>query len=99
MSELEHKYEVTVNQREKAARLDKETKEVLKKAGMIKDNKLKIGGVSPRMLKIMKAEYVDCPVMEKEIHFVQCYVCPNFQSRLKKMVMCKGEPLPDVDVT
>lgn len=94
MNELEHRYEVKVERREKAARLDQATKAVLKEAGMMNEkNKLKINGVSPKMLKVMKMEYVNCPVLEQEVHFVQCFVCPNFQSRLNKMVLCRGEPL------
>lgn len=94
MNELEHKYEVKVERREKAARMDHATKDALREAGMMNEkNKLKITGVSPKMLKTMKMEYVDCPVLEKETHFVQCFVCPNFQSRLNKMVLCRGESL------
>lgn len=94
MKELEHKYEVKVERREKAARMDQATKDALREAGMMNEkNKLKINGVSPKMLKTMKLEYVDCPVLEKETHFVQCFVCPNFQSRLNKMVLCRGESL------
>lgn len=94
MNELEHKYEVKVERREKAARMDQDTKDALREAGMMNEkNKLKITGVSPKMLKTMKMEYVDCPVLEKETHFVQCFVCPNFQSRLNKMVLCRGESL------
>lgn len=94
MGELEHKYEVSVMARERASRLDKEAKEALREAGMMNDkNQLKISGVSPKMLRVMKAEYVECPVMEREVHFVQCFVCPNFQSRLNKTVLCLGDPL------
>ncbi len=94
MNELEHKYEVKVERREKAARMDQDTKDALREAGMMNEkNKLKITGVSPKMLKTMKLEYVDCPVLEKETHFVQCFVCPNFQSRLNRMVLCRGESL------
>ena len=94
MNELEHKYEVKVERREKAARMDQATKDALREAGMMNEkNKLKISGVSPKMLKTMKLEYVDCPVLEKETHFVQCFVCPNFQSRLNKTVLCRGESL------
>jgi len=50
-------------------------------------------GVSPKMLKKMKLEAVDCPVFEKELGFVQCYVCSNFHSRIMGKVYCKGEPL------
>lgn len=87
---------VKVKQREKAARLDRITKEALKEAGMMDaNNKLKITGVSAKMLRVMKMEYVDCPVLDREVQFVQCYVCPNYQSRYRKEVMCLGETLSD----
>ena len=93
MTELEYKYEVKVERREKSIRFDRATREVLREAGMMNNNKLKINGVSPKMLKIMKREYVECPVLGGQIHFVQCFVCPNFQSRLNKMVLCKGDDI------
>ena len=54
--------------------------------------KLKLKGVSPKMLKRMKLEAVDCPVLKAEVGFVQCYVCKNFHSRISGQVYCKGEP-------
>lgn len=98
MNEIEYKYEVKVERREKAKRLDPTTKAALRAAGMINaNNKLKITGISAKMLKVMKMEYVNCPVLEKEIQFVQCYVCTNFQSRINKAVRCLGEDLEPVD--
>jgi hypothetical protein len=44
------------------------------------------------MLKRMKLEAVDCPVLKTEIGFIQCYVCKNFHSRISGKVYCKGEP-------
>jgi hypothetical protein len=41
----------------------------------------------------MKMESVDCPVLEKEISFIPCYVCKNFNSRISGKVYCRGEPL------
>jgi hypothetical protein len=41
----------------------------------------------------MKMESVDCPVLEKEISFIPCYVCKNFHSRISGKVYCRGEPL------
>ena len=94
MNEIEYKYEVKVERREKAKRLDPATKAALRNAGMINaNNKLKITGISAKMLKVMKMEYVNCPVLEREVQFVQCYVCTNFQSRIKKAVRCLGEDL------
>jgi len=92
--ELEHKYEVKVKQREGTQKLPDDVKDELKASGMMDEKgKLKLKGVSPKMLKKMKQEYVDCPVLEKEAHFIQCFVCPNFQSRVMGSVLCKGDSL------
>ena len=92
--ELEHKYEVEVKQREGRQKLPDNVKDELKASGMMDEKgKLKLKGVSPKMLKRMKQEYVDCPVLESESHFIQCFVCPNFQSRVMGHVLCKGEKL------
>ena len=42
---------------------------------------------------VLKQEYVDCPVINDEIQFIQCFVCPNFQSRVMGNVLCKGDKL------
>lgn len=98
MNELEYKYKVKVERREKAKRLDPATKAALRRAGMINaNNKLKITGISAKMLRVMKLEYVNCPVLDREVQFVQCYVCANFQSRIKNAVRCLGEDLESVD--
>ena len=87
--ELEHKYEVEVKQREGRQKLPDNVKDELKASGMMDEKgKLKLKGVSPKMLKRMKQEYVDCPVLESEAHFIQCFVCPNFQSRVMGSVLC-----------
>jgi len=92
--ELEHKYEVKVKQREGRQKLPDDVKDELKASGMMDEKgKLKLKGVSPKMLKKMKQEYVDCPVLKKEAHFIQCFVCPNFQSRVMGSVLCKGDSL------
>ncbi len=94
MSELPHKYEVTVKTVATALKLSDETKNELKASGMMDDKgKLKLKGVSPKMLKRMKEESVDCPVLKKELPFIQCFVCPNFQSRISGKVLCKGDSL------
>ncbi len=94
MGELEHKYEVEVKATEKQQRLPEDIKEELKASGMMDDKgKLKLKGVSPKMLKRMKLEFVDCPVLKKDVQFIQCFVCPNFQSRVTGKVLCKGESL------
>ena len=92
--ELEHKYEVEVKKREGRQKLSDDVKEELKASGMMDEKgKLKLKGVSPKMLKRMKQEYVDCQVLESEAHFIQCFVCPNFQSRVMGSVLCKGDKL------
>lgn len=94
MVELEHKYEVEVKAGEKSSRLPDSVKGELKASGMMDDKgKIKLKGVSPKMLKRMKQEYVDCPVLKEDVGFIQCFVCPNFQSRVMGKVLCKGEPL------
>ena len=94
VDELEHKYEIELKGREKIQRIPPNVKEILKEGGMMDEKgKLKLKGVSPKMLKRMKQEYVECPVLKDEIHFIQCFVCPNFQSRVMGNVLCKGDSL------
>ena len=94
MEELEHKYEVEVKTTEKRQKIPDNVKTELKESGMMDEKgKLKLKGVSPKMLKKMKQEYVDCPVLKNETHFIQCFVCPNFQSRVMGKVLCKGDSL------
>jgi len=94
MSELPHKYEVPVKVAAVALKLSDKTKAELKVSGMMDDKgKLKLKGVSPKMLKRMKGESVDCPVLKEGVAFIQCFVCPNFQSRISGKVLCKGDPL------
>jgi len=90
--ELQFKYEVEIKSVEKRQTLTKEVKEELKESGMMDEKgKLKISGVSGKMLKRMKQEFVDCPVLKKEVQFIPCFVCPN--SRVTGKVLCKGDNL------
>ncbi len=92
--ELERKYEVEIKTSEDKQKISKELKAELQDSGMMDEKgKLKLKGVSPKMLKRMKQEYVDCPVLKGNIQFIQCFVCPNFQSRVMGKVFCKGDPL------
>jgi hypothetical protein len=94
IADIDTKYIVQVNLSDKAIRLGEDVKSELKSIGMMDDKgKLKLKGVSPKMLKRMKMESVDCPVLEKEISFIPCYVCKNFNSRISGKVYCRGEPL------
>jgi hypothetical protein len=93
-SPAETKYTVPVKQVEKSIKLSNEAKAELQSVGMMDEKgKLKLKGVSPKMLKRMKLEAVDCPVLRSEVGFIQCYVCKNFHSRITGQVYCKGEPL------
>jgi hypothetical protein len=88
------KYVVPIKQVEKSVKITDEARAELQSSGMMDDKgKLKIKGVSPKMLKRMKLEAVDCPVLNREIGFLQCYVCKNFFSRPMGKVYCKGDPL------
>lgn len=88
------KHLVPITPVEKAPKITDKAKEELKSTGMMDEKgKLKIKGVSPKMIKRMKQEQVACPVLKQDIAFVQCYVCCNFQSRISGKVYCKGEPL------
>jgi hypothetical protein len=95
MSEIpEAKFIVPIKGVLKAVSLDEMAKIELQKIGMMDEKgKLKVKGVSPKMLKRIKLEAVDCPVLAKEVGFIQCYVCSNFHSRISGKVFCKGEPL------
>jgi hypothetical protein len=95
MSEsVQTKYIVPVKQVEKGIKLTDQAKVELQSIGMMDDKgKLKLKGVSPKMLKRMKLEAVDCPVLNREIGFIQCYVCKNFNSRITGQVNCRGDPL------
>ena len=79
---IDAKYLVPVKVSDKAMKLSEEVKSELKSIGMMDDKgKLKLKGVSPKMLKRMKMESVDCPVLEKEVSFIPCYVCNKIHSR------------------
>jgi hypothetical protein len=87
------KYLVPVKQVDKPIKLTDEARVELRSIGMMDEKgKLKLKGVSAKMLKRMKLESVDCPVLKAEVGFVQCYVCKNFHSRITGQVYCKGEP-------
>tara|TARA_B100000929_G_scaffold204093_1_gene162367 strand:+ start:154 stop:495 length:342 start_codon:yes stop_codon:yes gene_type:complete len=92
--ELEFKFEVEIKSTDKKQTLSKEVKAELKDSGIMDEKgKLKLKGVSAKMLKRMKGEYVDCPVLEEVVQFIPCFVCPNFQSRVTGKVLCKGDSL------
>ncbi len=88
------KFVVRIKPVEKSVKITDKAKTELQSSGMMDEKgKLKIKGVSPKMIKRMKLEAVDCPVLKQEVGFLQCYVCKNFHSRVSGQVYCKGEPL------
>ena len=65
--ELQFKYEVEIKSVEKRQTLTKEVKEELKESGMMDEKgKLKISGVSGKMLKRMKQEFVEGVLYDAE---------------------------------
>ena len=88
------KYLVPIKQVEKSIKVTNEAKQELQSVRIMDEKgKLKLKGISPKMLKRMKMEAVDCPVLNNEVGFIQCYVCKNFHSRITGKVYCRGEPL------
>jgi len=60
---------------------------------MLPDGRINIKGVSAKMLRRMRREYVDCPVLGRDMQFLTCFVCPNFLSRVRGKVLCIGNPI------
>lgn len=74
----EVKYLVKVQTSEKPAKAAKEAIEVLK------------GGVSGKAMSRMKKEFVFCPVVERDVPFLECFACVSFVRRVKGEVHCAG---------
>ena len=51
------------------------------------------GVAGGKQIARMKKEAVACPVLKKNVSFVQCFACPNFIRRIKGQVGCRGLPL------
>ena len=65
-NELKFKYEVEIKSADKKQMLTNEVKDELKASGMMDEKgKLKISGVSGKMLKRMKQEFVDCQCLRR----------------------------------
>jgi hypothetical protein len=78
------KYEVAVEKLDKALPLPRELSEQVKDA---------LGNVSRKMLSEMRKEAVQCPVLGRQVPFLQCYTCKNFVRRVRGVVHCRGDPL------
>ena len=75
------RYEVKIVRLERALRTKKEVREKVKEL---------LGG---SMVKKFSKDAVDCPVHEKRVSFLECYICPTFIRRFKGTVHCRGEPI------
>jgi len=79
-SQKDWKYEVPVQKTDKAQKVPEEVLNEVK-------------GIKGKMFNQMKKEKIGCPVYRKELPFLTCFVCPNFKSRIRGIVYCKGNPL------
>jgi hypothetical protein len=77
----ETKHVIKIYTKDKAFRIPKEVTENLK------------GVISGKVISRMRKEAIDCPVLNKELPFLECFVCKNFIRRIKGEVHCAGLPL------
>jgi len=75
----EAKYLVKVHEAERALRVDKEIEESVK------------GALGRKMIRKMKREYVECPLANRKVSFLECFTCISFIRRIKGVVHCSGE--------
>jgi len=75
----ETKYLVKVHEAKRALRVDKEVEEAVK------------GALGRKMIRKMKREYVECPVANRRVSFLECFTCISFIRRVKGVVHCSGE--------
>ncbi len=76
----EIKFKVDIFKKEKPARVSKEVTSSLK------------GAASPKMIGRMKKEAINCPVLEIERPFLECFACQSFLRRVSGVVDCAGGP-------
>ena len=72
------KFEVKIYEAEKPKRVSKEVQAQIK------------GVAGGKMLKRMKREAVDCPLVKAEVPFLACFACGSFIRRFKGTVHCAG---------
>ncbi len=88
-----HRHEVHIYEHAGTPKIDDDTRAALANSGMLPDGRINIKGVSAKMLRRMRREYVDCPVLGRDMQFLTCFVCPNFLSRVRGKVLCIGNPI------
>lgn len=81
---MNYRYEVSVEKLDVPIKVSRELTEQVKEV---------LGNVSRKMLSEMKKEAVQCPVLQRQVPFLQCYTCQNFVRRVRGMVYCRGNPL------
>jgi hypothetical protein len=72
------KYFVQISEREKAFNVPKAVTASLK------------GVASGKMMSRMKHESIQCPMINEEISFLECFACESFLRRIKGEVHCAG---------
>jgi hypothetical protein len=82
VAERDYKFEVEVVKLDKALKINAE---------LLKD--LKQARLSRKMIAEMRREAVECPILGKQVPFLQCYNCRNFVRRVRGRVYCRGNPL------
>ncbi len=86
LASVEDRYAVDIMTPPKPIKAPKESLEAIK------------GAVKGKMLARMKKEAVDCPVKLRQVSFVECFTCSNFNRRVRGKVGCKGLPNPTIEV-
>jgi hypothetical protein len=74
----EPKYVIRILGSDKPFKIPKEIQKSLK------------GVVSPKMIKKMKFEFIECPVKKSNVPFLECFVCQSHIRRIKGEVHCEG---------
>ena len=57
------------------------------------DLKWIIGFIGTALFGLCTWVLVSVVELKEDTQFIQCFVCPNFQSRVMGQVFCKGDPL------
>ena len=73
------KYLVKVHEAKRAMKVDKEVEEAVK------------GALGRKMIRKMKREYVECPVANRKVSFLECFTCISFIRRIRGVVHCSSE--------
>ena len=75
---MEVKFQVEVKQAKRGLKASPEAVNILKTT------------MSGKMLSKMKKEYVECPIANSPVSFVDCFTCVSFIRRVRGVVHCAG---------